>query len=67
MFAKAIAQIYLLCFLDIVTNDNKTTEGIDNKGFNNGEIVINNIPEKVAVIEKGKIDVSPVSESKKLS
>ncbi|XP_013145025.1 PREDICTED: sodium/potassium/calcium exchanger 4-like [Papilio polytes] len=38
----------------IVTNDNKTTEGIDNKGFNNGEIVINNIPEKVAVNEKAE-------------
>ncbi|XP_045542125.1 sodium/potassium/calcium exchanger 3-like [Papilio machaon] len=40
--------------LNIVTNDNKSSEeGIDNKGFNNSEVVINNIPEKVAVNEKG--------------
>ncbi|KPJ09254.1 Sodium/potassium/calcium exchanger 5 [Papilio machaon] len=41
--------------LNIVTNDNKSSgEGIDNKGFNNSEVVINNIPEKVAVNEKAE-------------
>ncbi|XP_013179561.1 PREDICTED: sodium/potassium/calcium exchanger 3-like [Papilio xuthus] len=39
----------------IVTNDNKSSvEGIDNKGFNNSEVVISNIPEKVAVNEKAE-------------